>query len=151
VTDDQLRAVAESGELQPDDLVWCEGLPEWVPASRVEGLFPNPTPPPKRPWKHGRTWDDEERPERPWDRGRTRDDDDRPRRQNRLKREEWEEPFGTWVMTFLLIAALFFPGLGVALALAHRKSRDKTKRAQLAVLLSVSIFSIAAYVVSQLN
>lgn len=40
-----LKAIAASGRLKPDDHVWKEGLSEWVLASRIKGLFP-PTPPP---------------------------------------------------------------------------------------------------------
>lgn len=38
---EQLRQLARSGKLTPDDLVWTEGLPTWVAASRVERLFPD--------------------------------------------------------------------------------------------------------------
>lgn len=36
---DELKALAQSGELLPDDLIWKEGLAEWVPARKVTGLF----------------------------------------------------------------------------------------------------------------
>jgi len=45
-----LRQLAETGKLQPTDLVWREGMAEWSPGSRVKGLFPESvaalTPPP---------------------------------------------------------------------------------------------------------
>jgi uncharacterized RDD family membrane protein YckC len=34
-----LRAMATSGQLQPADLVWREGMTDWSPASSIEGLF----------------------------------------------------------------------------------------------------------------
>jgi hypothetical protein len=35
----QLKQLATSGELKPDDLVWCDGMANWSPASTVKGLF----------------------------------------------------------------------------------------------------------------
>ena len=39
-TSGQLKKLAESGQLATTDLVWNDGLDEWVTASSVEGLFP---------------------------------------------------------------------------------------------------------------
>jgi len=39
----QLRALAQRGQLTPANLVWRHGLPDWIPAGKVHGLF---TPPP---------------------------------------------------------------------------------------------------------
>jgi hypothetical protein len=39
VSDSELKALADRGELQPDDLVWTEGLGDWQPAKVVKGLF----------------------------------------------------------------------------------------------------------------
>ena len=36
----QLRQMAASGQLSPGDLLWKDGLPNWVPASSIKGLFP---------------------------------------------------------------------------------------------------------------
>jgi GYF domain 2 len=38
----QLKQLATSGQLSPDDLVWKEGMAEWSPAGRVKGLFDAP-------------------------------------------------------------------------------------------------------------
>jgi hypothetical protein len=38
----KLKAMAESGWLAPDDLVWRAGMGEWIPARDAEGLFANP-------------------------------------------------------------------------------------------------------------
>jgi hypothetical protein len=35
----QLKQLATSGQLQSTDLVWCDGMPAWVKASTVQGLF----------------------------------------------------------------------------------------------------------------
>jgi uncharacterized protein (TIGR00266 family) len=35
VTEDQLEGLASSGILKPDSLVWCEGMPQWIPASQA--------------------------------------------------------------------------------------------------------------------
>lgn len=35
-----LKQMATSGQLAVSDLVWREGMPEWAPASKVKGLFP---------------------------------------------------------------------------------------------------------------
>jgi hypothetical protein len=41
----QLKILASSGQLSPDDLVWKEGMPEWQPAGKIKGLFaPGTTP-----------------------------------------------------------------------------------------------------------
>ena len=40
VSGGQLKALATSGELEPTDLVWKEGMPDWVEARRIKGLFP---------------------------------------------------------------------------------------------------------------
>jgi hypothetical protein len=46
VSSKQLSQLAASGELQPTDLVWKEGAPDWKPASIVKGLFAETTTPP---------------------------------------------------------------------------------------------------------
>ena len=38
-TTSDLRALARSGRLDPDDLVWREGLADWVKARKLKGLF----------------------------------------------------------------------------------------------------------------
>jgi hypothetical protein len=39
-----LKAAADAGHLLPTDWVWKQGMPKWLPASRVRGLF-STTPP----------------------------------------------------------------------------------------------------------
>ena len=35
----ELRQIADSGQLQPSDLVWSQGMGEWAPAHVVDGLI----------------------------------------------------------------------------------------------------------------
>lgn len=44
-----LRIMAANGELEPNDQVWKEGMPKWMPARRVAGLFPGTTGQPPQP------------------------------------------------------------------------------------------------------
>ena len=39
VSSRDLRRLAAAGQLQPTDLVWKEGAPKWILASRVKGLY----------------------------------------------------------------------------------------------------------------
>ena len=41
VTSQKLKELVDNGDLQPSDLVWKEGLSEWIPAKKVKGLFSN--------------------------------------------------------------------------------------------------------------
>lgn len=43
VSANQLKALAESGVLGPDDLVWRAGMSDWVAARRIKGLFEGPS------------------------------------------------------------------------------------------------------------
>lgn len=51
VSDAELRQLAAKGSLQPDDLIWKEGMTDWRKASSVKGLFSddNQSPPPVPP------------------------------------------------------------------------------------------------------
>ncbi|MDW8241591.1 MAG: DUF4339 domain-containing protein [Thermogemmata sp.] len=51
VSDHELKALAESGQLEPNDLIWTDGMTAWKPAVCVKGLFTvTPiTPPPQSP------------------------------------------------------------------------------------------------------
>ena len=46
----QLQELVRAGTIQPDDLLWREGMADWSPAGRIQGLFGGagslPTPPP---------------------------------------------------------------------------------------------------------
>jgi hypothetical protein len=44
VTSDQLKELAASGELRPDDLLWKAGMEKAEPAARFKGLFPQGPP-----------------------------------------------------------------------------------------------------------
>jgi hypothetical protein len=51
VSDAELRQLAANGSLQPDDLIWKEGMTDWRKAGSVKGLFSddNQSPPPVPP------------------------------------------------------------------------------------------------------
>ena len=50
MSDSDLKRLANTGVLNPTDLVWKDGLGDWVPASKVKGLFPDaPASPPPLP------------------------------------------------------------------------------------------------------
>jgi len=54
ITAGKLKSLADSGKLNPDDLVWREGMDDWKPAREVARLFPNapgkvPVSPPTEP------------------------------------------------------------------------------------------------------
>jgi hypothetical protein len=44
VSGQQLKELAAKGGIGPDDLVWKEGMPQWVPASKIKGLLPSSAP-----------------------------------------------------------------------------------------------------------
>jgi len=41
----ELKQLADHGELGPEELVWREGMDQWIPARRVKGLFGQEGPP----------------------------------------------------------------------------------------------------------
>ena len=45
VSFEELRHLAASEEVQPENLVWKVGMPEWLSAAHVEGLFSSPASP----------------------------------------------------------------------------------------------------------
>lgn len=49
VSPEALRQLAQEGGLKPEDLVWREGLDDWVPAARLKGVFPSSAPSPLSP------------------------------------------------------------------------------------------------------
>ncbi|MSR53173.1 MAG: DUF4339 domain-containing protein, partial [Gemmataceae bacterium] len=102
VTEDELRRLADDGRLKSTDLVWRDGMADWVEAKTVKALFPKVVersrlddegdPPPRRssevdrPSRRGRQDDEYREDDRPSRRGKRRDerdelddDDDRPR------------------------------------------------------------------------
>ncbi|HEX4144370.1 MAG TPA: DUF4339 domain-containing protein [Pirellulales bacterium] len=46
---EELRSLADAGQLRPDDLVWKKGMNDWVPASIVPNLIPAGSAPPPLP------------------------------------------------------------------------------------------------------
>src|SRR5439155_8317619 len=48
VTREELKSLASSGELEAASLVWRVGMPQWAPASSIEGLINEPAAPAPR-------------------------------------------------------------------------------------------------------
>jgi hypothetical protein len=94
VSASQLQQLARSGQLQGADLVWREGLPQWIQARSVTGLIaaeetaaPIPFAPDDRP-----PYRDNDPDDRPRRRPRERDDDDYDdRSRRRVRRERYED------------------------------------------------------------
>jgi hypothetical protein len=58
ISGEKLRELAEEGDLEPEDLVWTEGMDDWEEASSVEGVkdfFVSPPPLPEEPAEQGGT------------------------------------------------------------------------------------------------
>jgi hypothetical protein len=89
VSFEELQQLATRGLLKPSDLVWTDGMSEWVKASLQKGLFAEiEAAPPKA--KRARSDDDEEPRRR---RRRDEDDDDEsPRQRRRRDDDDDEEP-----------------------------------------------------------
>ncbi|MFU8893310.1 MAG: GYF domain-containing protein [Luteolibacter sp.] len=52
-TGEQLVQYAQQGSITAETMVWAEGMPEWLPATQIEGLLPPapaPAPAPAAPW-----------------------------------------------------------------------------------------------------
>src|SRR5947209_6225668 len=58
---DRLQDMLDRGELFPDDLVWCEGMPDWAPARRVLAPRREPLARRERPYRSVRRDEDDER------------------------------------------------------------------------------------------
>jgi GYF domain 2 len=76
---DELRQLASSGLLRPADMVWTDGMPEWVKASRQDGLFAG---------AEGGTAKPEREPPRRRSRRREDDDEDGDRRSRDKPKKE---------------------------------------------------------------
>ena len=50
---DELRQLIATGAVTANDLVWREGMPNWVPATAVAELFPRPSAPAYPPYGYG--------------------------------------------------------------------------------------------------
>jgi hypothetical protein len=101
----QLRDLADSGKVRPDDLVWREGMGGWQRADQCDVLFP-PAPPPRsypRDNRQGFAYDRDQR-------GYDPDYDDRP-----YRRPYRQSQSNGWVIGLVVggvIAAVCFLGCG---------------------------------------
>jgi antitoxin component YwqK of YwqJK toxin-antitoxin module len=74
VSGQQLKELAATGQLAPADLVWKEGMAQWLPASRINGLLPSSgttsaqvkSGPPAKPPKKESSHEDERPGKKPW-------------------------------------------------------------------------------------
>jgi hypothetical protein len=85
VTEDDLKRLVADGRLRPSDLVWKDGMPDWVEARTVPVLFPPPKVEPlpdEEDRLSRRRLDEDDRPSR---RGREDYEDDRPSRRGRRR------------------------------------------------------------------
>lgn len=48
-TEDEFKRLANNRGLQPDDLVWRDGMADWMPVSSLHGLFTSPSPDRRKP------------------------------------------------------------------------------------------------------
>jgi len=94
VSEAQLRELAADGTLKPADLVWKDGMPDWVDARTIPGLFPDrdtlrKSRPPVE--EAGEVGDDRPRRQRRFD--EDEDDDRRPSRRRRPadERDDYDE------------------------------------------------------------
>ena len=87
---DELRQLASTGLLRPDDMVWKEGMADWHKASRTDGLFAERAAP--------RRDDGDDRPRRRTrERDRNDNDDDYNDRPRRRRRQSEGMPLGAKV------------------------------------------------------
>ncbi len=87
VSVEQLRQLVSRGSVQANDLVWKEGMADWVPASSVANLFSQDPLPGRDRWPTDSDERDRPRPVR----GRYDDDDEdfaRPRRKRRVEYDD---------------------------------------------------------------
>lgn len=40
---EEMRRQVRTGQLGPDEYVWADGMPEWLPARKVPALIPPPS------------------------------------------------------------------------------------------------------------
>ncbi len=71
---EELKQLVESGLLKPHDMVWCDGMDEWVKAVKQKGLFTDDDGEAPSPRKSRKRDDDAKPP--PGKRSRVQDDDD---------------------------------------------------------------------------
>lgn len=86
VSEDDLKRLATDGKLKPGDLVWRDGMPDWVEARTVDALFPKVDS--RRPLENGYA---EDRPSRRGTPRRRDDDDDRPSRRGSSRRRDRDD------------------------------------------------------------
>ena len=94
----ELKKLAEAGTLKPTDLVWKDGMADWVQARSIKGLFGAGTPSGSKTAEQAAarprpaTGEEDERPTRSRRRDGDDEDEDRPRRRRDEDEDEEEDP-----------------------------------------------------------
>ncbi|HEX3151138.1 MAG TPA: GYF domain-containing protein [Gemmataceae bacterium] len=88
-----LKKLADAGTLKEADLVWKDGMADWVAAKSIKGLFNGAAASPSKSGEQAkaRPVDDDEE-DRPRSRRRDDDEDDRPSRSRRRDEDDDERP-----------------------------------------------------------
>jgi hypothetical protein len=115
VTWNELRELADVGILKPHDLIWSDGMDEWVKAINQNGLFADsdaetattakkksayvepPKPPPGRRTRRAEEEDDEED-----------DEDEKEKKRRNRKKEQERAKMGVGIKVGLILAGVLF-------------------------------------------
>lgn len=156
VSSEELWHQAEVGQLQPTDLVWCERLPQWVPARSVDGLLPEsrgnvatlpaPVPLSRTPWDEPPRRDEPARQpaaflDPPVQDVRLPEEDYRAAYEPRPSRQRTEHGFKEikWVMGVSL-AALAAVAIGVAVVVFATAAKDPGNIRSFPIRAGASVF-----------
>jgi GYF domain 2 len=124
---EQLRELVDAGKVQPADLVWREGMANWLRADQCEDLFPAPPPGPRRDARDYPASQDRRSysagPGR-GPRGYGPDDDDRPYPRRRYPQQQ--SSGGGWIIALVIggVAVLLLVGCGGLLAFGLYSARS---------------------------
>src|SRR5258708_7220412 len=124
----QLRELVDTGKVQPADLVWREGMAEWLRADQCEDLFPAPPPPgPRRDARdHPPSQDRRGYSAGPGrgPRGYDPDDDDRPYPRRRYPQQQ--SSGGGWIIALVVggVVLLCLVGCGGLMAFGLYSARS---------------------------
>ena len=137
---DQLRAMVERGELTAGDLVWKEGMAEWVDCATVQGLLPASRPSTAAAGTEG--WNPYQSPTAEIDAtsGSTTAD--------RLVLADYLPRVGAFLLDYIFILAISLPvgfALGIGLAMAFGPQNGQAIAGPIGNLLGL-IIGVAYYV-----
>ncbi len=138
----ELKQLVAAGRLQPTDLVWQEGMANWVPASSIKGLFSlnrsGEVPAPTSPAESGRERAEPTRPrekekekEKPREReasSRRREADNQPAATGELTSSSVLLEMHPFLVLFLSLITLGIFGILYALQASHTLARVYNRR-----------------------